>query len=57
MDLHPKVQNAGVAGSAVVVLVFASAALGFPIPAGVAAAVVVLVSFLAGYVTKSKPVA
>ena len=46
-----KVGAAGVAGSLTTVIIFASAALGYPVPPEVAAAVVTLIMFAAAYLT------
>lgn len=50
----PKVRNSGIAGAATVVLVWASYALGFPIPPEVAPSIVMLAMALVGYVTPSE---
>ena len=49
-----KVGAAGLAGSATTVLVFLSAALGWPIPPEVAAAMVTLIMFGAAYLTEDR---
>lgn len=46
-----KVGMSGVAGAATTVLVFLSAALGYPIPPEVAASMVVLIMFGVAYMT------
>lgn len=46
---QPKVVAGGVAGAAVVVLVWAASMSGLEIPAEVAGALIVLISFAAGY--------
>lgn len=46
-----KVRNAGVAGAATVVLVFLTAAVGWPVPPEVASALVLLAMSLVGYLT------
>lgn len=50
-----KVRNGGVAGAAAVVLVWVSAALGYPIPPEVAPSIILLVMFVAGYLTRPEP--
>ncbi|MBA3585401.1 MAG: hypothetical protein H0W36_12915 [Gemmatimonadetes bacterium] len=49
----PKVKAVGVAGSASTLLVFLADLAGLELPPTVAAAVVVVVAFLGGYVKKS----
>jgi len=53
MTLHPKVQNAGIAGALTVVLVWAATLLGVEVPPEVASAITTILSFAAGFITKS----
>lgn len=45
----PKVAAAGIAGAAMTLIIFAAQMFGFPMPETVAAAVVTIVAFVAGY--------
>lgn len=50
-----KVRYSGTAGAATVVLVWLSAALGYPVPPEVASATVLLVMSLVAYLTRPEP--
>ena len=52
MTPQPKVVAGGVAGALTIVLVWAAGQFGVDVPAEVASAFTVLVSFAAGYITK-----
>jgi hypothetical protein len=47
--IHPKVAASGVAGAATILLVFVAEKLGLEVPAEVASAFTVILSFAAGY--------
>lgn len=49
MTAHPKVQAAGTAGAASVLLVYVLARLGLDLPAEVASAITTLLAFAGGY--------
>ena len=52
-NVHPKVAAGGVAGAVTIVLVFVAEMCGLEIPAEVASAFTVILSFLAGYLKAS----
>lgn len=53
MALHPKVRSAAQVGAVVSAIIGVAAAAGFVLPAAVAAALVTLATFIAGYFTSS----
>lgn len=52
MHIYSKVKAAGVAGSIVTILMWVAAQYGVDLPAGVGEALVVIFSFIAGYIKK-----
>lgn len=50
MNLNPKVKAGGAAGAVATIAVFVAGQFGLQVPAGVEAAVAVLVATLAGYI-------
>lgn len=53
-QISTKVQASGISGSVVVVLLYLANRFGIAMPAEVASAIVVIVTFLAGYLTEEK---
>lgn len=49
MNLNPKVAASGIAGALTVVLVYVLSLVGVDVPTEVAAAVTVIIAFVAGY--------
>ena len=50
-----KIQNVGISGASATVLIYLAGLAGVHIPADVAAAIVTVVGFAAGYLTSLKP--